>query len=570
MERDKKSNKTTIRWLIKITGKSSLGIGLLAFCRGMAVISELISVFAIKNVIDKAVAGNRNDFITGIFICGGIFLFMDGLYAYIYRLQEKIHFKVENKLRKYVYHRLLHTECGSLQKWHTGDLMNRLNGDVEIIASNMTSIIPHLLAMLIRLGGSAVILAAWDWRFCAMLLVCGVFAIPVTIPARKWIKRLNREVRGSYDSVQSFLQETIENVILIRSFFMENRSEKILDEHMKQVRNTRFRRNAFSNLFYTGFACITDLGYLAGLLWGGIGIVEGRVSFGTLSAVLQLVGKVQQPLGDITSFLPQYYALCASAERLREIEELPSEVSENPSFDGKEYYKKFTEIQIRDLGFSYEKTQVLDHASLTIKKGDFVACTGASGIGKSTLVKLLLALYKPDYGEIKFCDTEDRNLLVSPDTRVLFAYVPQGNFLMSGSIYETVEFLHETGDFTEEEKERVQRACRIACADEFIREMPEKYETIIGERGIGLSEGQVQRLAIARAIYSDAPILLLDEATSALDEATEELVLKNIRNMHEKTVLIVTHRNKALSICNRIVEISKMQFIEDDKDAGLH
>lgn len=384
----------------------------------------------------------------------------------------------------------------------------------------------------------------------------------VTMPIRNIMKNLHKDVRAEYDKVQSFQQETVENMIMVRSFFSEKTAEKVLDSRLNLLKRVRMRRNHVTNISYTGFYVAMDFGYILGLFWYGLGVINGQATLGTLTAVLKLVGQVQQPFADIGSFLPKYYALCASAERLRELEDLPKEEISQPLSGGKDYYKELARIEIRDLSFSYGRNQVLSGADLIIEKGDFIAFTGASGAGKSTLIKLLLALYKPVSGSIRLCGTDGEILPVTPSARVLFAYVPQSNDIMSGNIYEAVNFLHETDGFSEDEKKRIRRACEIACADSFIQEMPNGYETVIGERGAGLSQGQKQRLAIARAIYSDAPILLLDESTSALDESTEEQVLKNIRSMSDKTVLIVTHRKKALSICNRIVRISKKQFVE--------
>lgn len=238
--------------------------------------------------------------------------------------------------------------------------------------------------------------------------------------------------------------------------------------------------------------------------------------------------------------------MLASAERLIELEKLPKEGTAKSLPD-------FTGIHAERLSFIYDdgEEEVISDASFDIEKGEIVALTGISGIGKSTLLKIMLGIYSPVSGRL-YGDAGNSKggIDIDSSTRPWFSYVPQGNMLMSGSIYEAVDFLH-SAPYTKVQKERIQRACQIACADEFIKELPNGYDTVLGEKGAGLSEGQMQRIAIARAVYRNAPVLLLDEATSALDEDTERRPLKNLKEMGNQTVLIVTHRPAAMEICTK-------------------
>jgi ATP-binding cassette subfamily B protein len=290
------------------------------------------------------------------------------------------------------------------------------------------------------------------------------------------------------------------------------------------------------------------------------------MSYGTFVAVLQLVGQIQSPFANLTGYLPKYYAMLASAERLMEAEGFPARSVEEEL--GEEQVKQLYEKELRSIGFqsatfSYAahgkdkegelELPVIDSFDFTIRKGEYVAITGPSGCGKSTLLKLVMSLYPLDGGE--------RYLELNSGERIpldgifirLFAYTPQGNQLMSGTIREVVTFGGSRNDAG------VWRALQIACAEQFVRRLPEGLDTPLGERGAGLSEGQMQRLAIARAVYSDHPILLLDEATSALDEETEKQLLHNLRAMTDKTVLIVTHRPAILKICDRQIDFSENQ-----------
>ena len=314
----------------------------------------------------------------------------------------------------------------------------------------------------------------------------------------------------------------------------------------------------FSNICNRGFNLAVNSSYLFGLIWCSIGLMQGTMTYGTLTAVLQLVAQLQVPFSQLSGYLPRYYAMCTAADRLMQLEQAPAEpraAAEAP-VDCAALYEELAAIRAEDLHFAYEQKPVYSGASLCIQKGETVAFMGSSGIGKSTFLKLLLALYQPTSGSIWLEGRDGTHTPVTVDTRPLFAYVPQQNTLLSGSIWESVALFRHSGELTDAEKRRVQQVCRTACAEEFITALPQGYDTVLGEGGKGLSEGQMQRLAVARALYADCPILLLDEATSALDEATEVRLLANLqRDTRGKTILFVTHRRAALSLCSRVFEV---------------
>jgi ATP-binding cassette subfamily B protein len=349
----------------------------------------------------------------------------------------------------------------------------------------------------------------------------------------------------------------LESVLVIRSFQAEEKIGSLGDGFMKKHKKTRLQRNLFSNISQTGFSVIINVGYLFGIIWCGLGIINQTISYGTLLAVQQLIGQVQQPIANIAGIIPQYYSMIASAERLLELEELPEDDCAEGEIIGQEI-SGLEKLEITDLTTSYGKDRetILEDANLTIFQGDIMAVTGESGVGKSTLLKLLLCLYPFQKGSVEITDREKHVYRLNKGLRHLFAYVPQGNFLMSGTIREVVSLYGMKGCIS------VEQACKTACAAEFIENLEEGYDTVLGERGVGLSEGQMQRLAIARALYIGSPVLLLDEATSALDSNTEVQVLKNIRKLKEKTVVIVTHRPAALEICDRKVEIINKKIQE--------
>ena len=324
---------------------------------------------------------------------------------------------------------------------------------------------------------------------------------------------------------------------------------------MAEHRAARMRRNRFSNLANFAYGLMMRSLYAGAAIYCGYGILKGTVTYGTFAAVLQLVGQIQTPFANLSTFIPQYYAMIASVERLMEAESFPDDCPEG-QLDQEEidrlYHGSFRGLRFENVSFAYpdreERVSVLSDVSAEAKKGEIVAVVGPSGQGKSTLLKLLLCLYPVDGGR-RLLQTEAGEEPLRAAHRGLFAYVPQGNRIFSGTVREALTF--GDGDMADEE---IWRALDVAAAD-FVRELPEGLETKLGERGAGLSEGQLQRLAIARAVLSGHPILLLDEATSALDEGTEARLLDNLKRMTDRTVLIVTHRPRVREISDRVWEV---------------
>ena len=317
-----------------------------------------------------------------------------------------------------------------------------------------------------------------------------------------------------------------------------------------------------------------DAIYLLGIGWCGYGILKGTITLGTLMAITQLIAQIQSPFANISGYLPRYYAMQASAERLMEVEDFEEEMTDvlSPDAVASFYEKELASFGLRNVEFVYypavegiddlskdNMPAVLNSITLEIRKGEYIAFTGQSGCGKSTALKLLMCVYQPDGGERYFQDEKGNRGSLTSAYRRLFAYVPQGNALMSGTIREVVSFAEPESAHDEE---KLWQALQIACADEFVKELDNGVDTLLGERGTGLSEGQMQRLAIARAIFSGSPILLLDEVTSALDEATEKQLLENLRRLTDKTVITVTHRPAVLSICDRVLHFTENEVKE--------
>ncbi len=561
-----KMNRSTLKWLWRVTGAYKGGVAALFVIQVVFGICGVASAMLFRALIDCAVGGQRNGFFQMALLLAGLFLGEDLLGVAKRFLYEWTRASLENGLKGRLFSCLLHKDYAAVTAVHSGEWVSRLTSDTVVVAGGIVDILPSLGGMLARLIGALAALFVLEPAFFYILIPAGLLMILVTASLRKTLKRLHKQIQEANGEVLSFLQERLESLMVVRVFSMEKQTSREAAQRMNKHKAARIKRNHFSNLCNLGFGVIVDCGYLLGAVYCGYGILQGTISYGTFTAILQLVGQVQSPFASITGVIPQYFAMTASAERLIEAEKYPDDGNEKIVSEQeiqRFYQEEFKSIGVRDASFSYRTTDeqgrltVLENMNVEIQKGEYVAFTGHSGCGKSTLLKLLMSLYPLDSGERYICAVKGGQKVKYPLTaswRGLFAYVPQGNQLMSGTIREIVAF----GDLDAmQQKERLMQALRIACADEFVMALEHGVDTRLGERGAGLSEGQMQRIAIARAIFSDRPILILDEATSSLDEATEQQLLTNLQQMTDKTVLIITHRPAALKICDRSIAMTE-------------
>ena len=349
------------------------------------------------------------------------------------------------------------------------------------------------------------------------------------------------------------MQESVGSIMTIKAYSAEGKSEIKCSDFAQKYYDKRMKRNFVRSGMSCIFTLLSNAGLIFAVIWCGISVLYGgNENFGSILSIVLLLMQFQQPLTGFSSVIPAYYSRIASGERLAEIEDLPDE--ELSSEQQTELaYENLNKILFKNISFTYGRESVLSNVSAEIDKGDIVCLLGSSGSGKSTLFKLLLSIFNPTEGEILLRDNDEKEIPLSAKDRKLFAYVPQGNFLFSGTIYENLTFFSDEKDEAIL-KDKIASALHTACA-EFVYELPEGLQTVLTERGGGLSEGQMQRLAIARAIVADRPILLFDEATSALDAATEEQLLQNLKALSGKTCLIVTHRPAALAIADKTLAL---------------
>ena len=449
---------------------------------------------------------------------------------------------------------ILDKEYASLKGFHSGELVNRVFSDVSVIKDGVLSIFPALLRTAVSFVGAAVILVLMDWRFIPVLIVASLIGTLLTLLFREPMKSRHKRMQAAEDALHASTQETLENIRVVKASGSEERVIGDIEERRELLAQEQLRNGRLSIVMNQGVGAMFDLSWLICNLWGCIKIYQGTFTYGSLAALIQLVGRIQAPISNAISMVSEIYGVVASAERLIELLGLPDE-------ENGEKLEDFDEIRFENLSFQYADSveDVLIDVNGSIQKGDFVALTGISGGGKTSLFQLLLGIYKPTSGRI-FFQVGERQIPACRGTRTLFAYVPQGNMLFSGTLRDNLTMF--TDNASEEE---IGKALKAACLEELVDEIG--LDAILGERGVGLSEGQSQRVAVARALLSGAPILLLDESTSALDEETEAKLLENISAMRDKTCIIVTHRRAALSICDYTMHIAGGHLMRIERTA---
>lgn len=464
-------------------------------------------------------------------------------------LTEKYRTEMSVKLTNSAFKRTLSGKCAQISDYHSGELLNRITADCREIASDTMSIAPVTAGLITQFVGCLAALISTDPLFTAVLVVGGglIFALSALFKSR--LKSSQKAIMSADGITKSFIQESLVSSPTLKAYGVENRTTEKSGELLGDYAKKRVSRAKLVSVVNVLYSLVSNLGLLFAIVWCALRVDQLSGGYGSVLSIVLLMEQLQRPLTSFASVMPVVYARAASAERVYEIVNFSEEVVGKPTVD----YADLQSIKFESVDFSYGKEKVVSGFNADIRAGKFTCIVGQSGVGKSTLYKLLLSLYTPLSGKISLVCKDGKEVEVNPSERALFAFVPQGNFLFSGSIRENLTFFAKDGKNTSEEK--IAAALKVACA-EFVYEAG-GLDVVLKERGGGLSEGQLQRLAVARAVLSERPILLLDEATSALDEKTEAEMVKNLKNLDGRTCVMISHRPSTITLADEKIFVER-------------
>ncbi len=555
-----RNDRAAIKWICTVAGAGRKWILLLTVLRTLQGANAVFYAAALKNVVNCAAGRQQEGFLLYICLFAAVNLWTLVLMGLGKYCMEKSNAVLQREFRIYVFSQLLRREYAGVSREHSGEWMNRITSDTQVVTAAASGIVPQFCGLAVRLLGVLGMLLMLLPGLVWVLLPGAGAMVAFSYILRKYLKPHHKAVQQADGRVCSFMQERLASLMVIHTFTQEEAAERAAAGHMKALEQARMRRHRFVNLCSLAVSGAMVTAQVTGVAVCCWGLLQGTMNYGTMSAVMYLVNLLESPLANLSGVFSQYYSMVASAERLMEIEALPLDRDRPPvpQEQIRQYYaSRLQALGLEKVCFSYSREgreQVLQNVSFSVEKGEFAAFTGESGCGKSTALKMLLGLYSTDSGSAYLQGSDGSREELDAAWRGMFAYVPQGNQLICGTIRQVLSFADPDGM---QQEQQLWEALEIACAGDFVAALPAGLDTELGERGSGLSEGQLQRLAIARAVFSRRPVLLLDEATSALDAETEARLLGNLRTMTDRTVLIVTHREAVLNICQKRIHFGK-------------
>ncbi len=538
------------KWIINNGKKSIPAIFLLTLMSTFHSLIQVRFATASKNVMDIATKQTEGVLSFAFLTLAALLLIRLCIQIFVNYLDVHACSRLEISLKRHIFETLIDKDYLSVAKYHSGELMNRIDSDVSIIVNGIIEILPSAVMFVTSIIAAFIVLFHIDNTLAIIILCVGpVVGVGARIYSAKY-KSMHKLCQEYDGKTKSFMLEILQNLLVVKSFGCE---KKVLDKSenlQNRSYKLRVKRVTISVFAQIGMFLIFNAGYYFAMAYAAYRLSRGELTYGDVTAILALVSQIQSPFKSISSLIPKGFAVLASVERLMEIENLKDENITKTNLP-ENIYDKMEELVFDDVTFSYSDDSVVSGINMKIKKGECVVIAGESGAGKSTSLKLLLGIMSPNSGKI-YLNYDGGTLELGKNTRELFAYVPQGNLILSGTIRENISFGND--DATEEE---IINAAKVAQIWEFIKTLDKGLDTELGEKGLGLSEGQTQRISIARAILHDAPILLLDESTSALDSVTEKNLLSAIREMTEKTCIIISHKQAAFDICDNVIYIEK-------------
>ena len=551
------------KWIFTYSARYKFAIVFYVFLGIFSTTMGLVSSVAGKYLIDIITGYQTSRLAVLILIMVGSSVASLALDSVLSRITTRLSIYINNDIQADIFDKIVDADWLSLSRYSNGDVLNRFNSDISTVSGNAISWLPSIIIAVYRFAATFLVILHYDWVMALIALGSAPFMLLISKFLIKKQREYSKKVKEMNSQLMSFEVETFYNFDTIKSFGIAPYYSKKLRWWQGKFKDVSLDYNMFSiksNILMSviGMAVqFAAFGYCLFRLW------THSITYGTMTLFLQQRSNLSGAFSSLVSIIPAFLNSSVSAHRIRELVELPREVHIPESSELDQYAEKGFSVQMRDLRFAYaEGTDVITKSEFVAKPGEIVALAGPSGEGKTTMIRLILGLVCPQEGQavIRACD--GREVTMNAETRHLFAYVPQGNTILSGTIAENMRTVKE--DASDEE---IVQALKLSCAWDFVEKMPGGINARVGERGRGLSEGQAQRIAIARAILRDAPVLLLDEATSALDVTTERQVLRNLIQQHpNKTCIVTTHRPSVLNLCQRVYRVVDTKVTELDEE----
>lgn len=551
------------KWIFSYSARYK---GAIAFYTLLGIFSTsmgLVSSVASKYLIDIITGYQMSKLGIMILIMVGSSLFSLIFSSIISRISAKLSIDINNDIQADIFDKIVDADWLSLNQYSNGDILNRFNGDIGTVSSNAISWLPSILIAVYNFIATFFVILHYDWIMSIIALGSAPFMLLISRFMIKKQRDYSKKVREMSSDLMTFEVEAFYNFDTIKSFGVAPHYSKKMRWWQRKFRDISLKYNLFTiktNIFLSVIGMLVQFaafGYCLFRLW------TNDITYGTMTLFMQQRSNLSSSFNKVVSIIPSFLNSSVSAHRIRELVELPKEVHIPESGKMDEMVEDGFEIQMKDVNFSYvENKKVITDSAFKASPGEIVALVGPSGEGKTTMIRLILGLIRPQEGKVFLKASNGEKITMNAETRHLFAYVPQGNTIISGTIAENMRLVKE--DATDEE---IIEALKIACAWEFVEKLPDTINSSLGERGRGLSEGQAQRIAIARAVLRNSPILLFDEATSALDVTTERTVLRNIIQQHpNKTCIVTTHRPSVLNLCQRVYRVMETKVTELDEE----
>jgi len=530
-----------VRWLLLL-----LTMDLIATC--VSICMTLIS----RHIIDAATTGHSFSNSVLLYVCVVGVSLLTGATANVLAVVINERFAFSIRLR--IYNSVMHTCWNDISKFHSGDIITRLSSDVDVVATGIAEVLPSIFSLGIGLVAAFMTLAYFDLGIALFALILAPITALIGVCSGRLLSPIQAKIQQSESAYKSYMQESVANLAVFKAFGAQTQAAEKLEELRSERVQWVMKRQKISAASSTLLNASFQLGYIIAFIYSVFRLSRNLITYGTMSVFISLIGQIQAPVVGLSRVVPRVVSIFTSANRIMEVDRMPAEDMSAPDFS-----TPALGLRAKGLSFAYDKEEIFKDADFCIEPGEFVAMMGSSGIGKTTFVRLAMSYLEPDHGTITLFDAQGAEHKVTAGARSYISYVPQGNTLISGRIIDNIRL-----GAPQISQEEIWSILNVVAVDDFVRSTPDGLYTVIGERGLGLSEGQAQRLAIARALAKKAPVLILDEATSALDEQTELAVLNHLHTHRSGiTCLLITHRRSVLGFCDRCIRIHDKHFVND-------